>query len=98
MAGSSKDNLFNVIKRPRISEKSTRLSESNVYCFDVLVSANKPLVAQAIKALYGVTPRKVTFAKIPTKKVGGRGRPAGRTARGKKAFVFLKKGDKIDFV
>lgn len=89
---------FNVLKHPRITEKATRLSESRVYCFDVALSANKALVMEAIKSLYKVTPRKVTFVNIPAKVVRGRKGGKGTTSRGKKAYVFLKEGDTIEFV
>ena len=98
MKHATSHRLFDVLRRPRITEKASRLAESNVYCFDVATGANKAQVSEAVKALYSVTPRKVTFAKVPSKTVGARkGRP-GRTTEGKKAFVFLKKGDTIQFV
>src|ERR1035437_4119246 len=49
-----------IIIRPRITEKSGIMSEnSSVYTFEVRKNANKPMIAQAIKALYKVTPMKV---------------------------------------
>src|ERR1039457_2159071 len=50
-----------IIIRPRITEKSGIMSdpqagESAVYTFEVRKNANKPMIAQAIKALYKVTP------------------------------------------
>ena len=86
-----------VLIRPRITEKATMLGEKNVYTFDVAREANKITVALAIKALYGVTPFRVNMVKVKSKSVIIRGKK-GVKGGGKKALVFLKKGDKIEFV
>ena len=54
-------------------------------------------VATAILDVYKVSPRKVTLVAIPRKRVMTRGtNRRGTTRGGKKAYVFLKKGDKIE--
>src|SRR3989338_8236853 len=83
------------IERPRISEKATTLAMENCYVFDVSRTANKHLIAQAVKALYKVVPKQVRMLPIPKKKLFARGK-LGTTGGGKKAYVFLKKGDKIE--
>lgn len=86
-----------IIIAPRITEKGARLSAEGTYLFNVATSATKSEVATAIRTLYKVTPRKVTFTAIPRKVVMTRGtNRKGITKGGKKAYVFLKKGDKID--
>ena len=87
-----------IIKKPRITEKSGLQAEAaGVYTFEVTMSANKKNVAKAVKELYKVTPVKVNIVNLPAKKVFSRGK-AGQTARIKKAIVYLKPGDKIEFV
>lgn len=87
----------NTIKNPRITEKATNAIERNVYTFDVLDSANKTEVKKAVFALYKVHPVRVNILAIPTKKTHLRGK-VGSKGGGKKAVVYLKKGDKIEFI
>lgn len=87
-----------IIKKPRITEKSGIQAEvSGVYTFEVTNKANKKNVAKAVKELYKVTPVKVNITNLPAKIVFTRGK-TGRKSGIKKAVVYLKKGDKIDFV
>ncbi|MDR3558545.1 MAG: 50S ribosomal protein L23 [Candidatus Pacebacteria bacterium] len=85
-----------IILRPRITEKSGIMSESSgVYTFEVRENANKPMIAQAIKTLYKVTPVKVRVINLPAKRVFVRGK-RGTSNAVKKAMVYLKKGEKIE--
>jgi ribosomal protein L23 len=59
--------------------------------------ADKKNIAKAITELYKVTPVKVNITKLPAKIIFTRGK-AGRKSAVKKAIVYLKKGDKIEFV
>ncbi|MFC1801868.1 50S ribosomal protein L23 [Patescibacteria group bacterium] len=86
-----------VLIKPRITEKSSVKAEENVFVFEVADFANKSQIASAIKEVYKVTPVRVNVAKIPSERVFVRGRKGVRTG-GKKAFVYLKKGDKIDLM
>jgi large subunit ribosomal protein L23 len=79
-----------ILIAPRITEKGAYLSEAGVYVFNVAGDANKVQIAEAIKELFKVTPRKVTITRSTNR--------IGRTAGGKKAYVFLKKGDTIEIV
>lgn len=89
--------LTRVIVSPRITEKAAHLAGANAYTFNVATDATKREIAQAIRAIYGVTPRKVTTSAISTKPIVRAGR-YGDTKPGKKAVVFLAKGDVIEFV
>ena len=87
-----------IIKKPRITEKSGLQAEGfGVYTFEVTKKANKKSIAKAVKELYKVTPVKVNIINLPAKKVFSRGKK-GSVSGVKKAIVFLKKGDKIEFV
>lgn len=93
-----KKNILAVIKNPRITEKSGIKAESqNVYTFEVVKSATKTSVKEAIKEIYKVTPVKINIVNLPEKKVTSRGK-MGRKQSIKKAVVYLKKGDKIAFI
>ncbi len=86
-----------IILSPRITEKGAYLSEKGVYVFHVATRANKAEIAKAIQAIFKVTPRMVRIVALPTKQVFTRGTNRwGRTAGGKKAYVYLKKGDSIE--
>jgi len=71
--------------------------EEGVYVFEVTSKANAGQIASAVKELYKVTPVKVNMVKIPQKQVFVRGK-WGIKKGGKKAYVFLKKGDKIEVI
>lgn len=87
-----------ILNRPRVTEKSTVLGEEgNVYTFNVAPAANKALVKEAVEKLFKVKPLKVHMITVPKKTVTIRGK-RGTRGGGKKALVFLKKGDKIEFV
>ncbi|MCU0660057.1 MAG: 50S ribosomal protein L23 [Candidatus Pacebacteria bacterium] len=86
-----------VLLKPRITEKAAMLSAQNVYTFDVALNATKKEVVKAIQTLYKFTPVKVSVAMVPSKKVFVRGNH-GIKKGGKKALVYLKKGDTIQFV
>ena len=86
-----------VIINPRITEKATTQSELGVYTFEVAKNSSKPEIAAAVKALFKVMPIKVAIVPIRSKKINSKGK-RGKTASSKKAYVYLKKGDKIEFV
>jgi large subunit ribosomal protein L23 len=96
-ATGAERNLTSIIQRPHITEKASTISESNVYAFEVSDAANKKTIAYAVKELYNVTPIKVAIVRIPGKKKFIRGK-WGVKGGGKKAYVYLKKGETIEFV
>lgn len=90
--------MTNILKNPRITEKASILSEQNAYTFDVAPNATKKEIEKAIKTLYKVTPLHVRTLAVPKKATNPRGRRGkpGMSGGGKKAYVYLKKGDKIE--
>ncbi len=86
-----------VIIRPHITEKSGALSTTGVYTFEVVKGASSKQIAEAVEVLYKVVPVGVSVTTIRSKKRNLRGIP-GKTASGKKAYVYLKKGDTIEFI
>jgi large subunit ribosomal protein L23 len=86
---------YRILIRPIVTEKSTRLGRVNQYAFEVAMTANKPEIRKAVKAVYGVTPTDVRVMRVLGKPVRTR---AGKSRRSdwRKALVTLKKGDRID--
>ena len=93
------EELSRVLLRPRITEKATDVTANRTYVFEVAVSATKRDISKAVEHYYKVKPTKVNLIKIPSKKRRNRNRRTfGSSPVGKKAYVFLKKGDSIEFV
>ena len=89
--------IFDVIKRPRLTEKSARLQEErNTVVFSVATDANKIQIKEAVEKLFNVKVAKVATAHVLGKKKRCRLR-VGRTRDWKKAYVTLADG-KIDFL
>lgn len=88
----------NVLLRPRITEKAALLADkSRVYVFEVSSDATKKSISASVHGAYGVKPTKVHVASIPSKQVFVRGK-YGVKSGGKKAYVYLKVGDKIELI
>ena len=88
-----------ILLSPRITEKGAYVSSSGAYVFNVAPKANKKEIAEAVASLYKVTPRKVATVTVPRKVVRTRGtNRTGKTVGGKKAYVYLKKGETIELM
>jgi large subunit ribosomal protein L23 len=86
-----------IIKRPLITEKSTRQKEEgNQIAFVVDPKAGKIQIRQAVEKLF-----KVKVLSVRTMNVVGKkkrlGRFLGRKSDWKKAIVKLREGDRIEF-
>jgi len=88
--------MFDVLRKPIISEKSAKLAETNGLAFEVDPRAGKKEVANAIKAIYNVAPAKVNIVVLKGKNKTFRGRHKGTQKTVKKAYVTLKPGEKIE--
>lgn len=89
----------NFLLRPRITEKAAVLGDLNVVVFEVNPKSTERDIKAAVMAIYKVMPKKVRFVRMRSKAVMTRntGR-IGRTKGGKKAYVQLKSGDKIELI
>jgi large subunit ribosomal protein L23 len=86
-----------IIQAPLITEKGSLLAENTQQVlFKVRPGANKIEVKKAVETLFKVKVVKVRMARY-LGKVRRVGRNMGRRADWKKAYVTLRKGDKIDF-
>lgn len=92
-------NLASVIIKPRITEKAALAIDRNVYTFEIKKEATKFDVRDAIKAFYNVTPVKVHIVNQAPRHHVSRARGRDMMEKGlRKAYVYLKKGDRIDLV
>jgi len=87
----------NILKHPRITEKASMLGEQNVYTFNVHKDATKNEVKKAIDEIYKFKAIKIRMIKIPSKNIFSRGKK-GIKKGGKKALVYLRPEDKIEFL
>ena len=88
-------NPNDVIIKPVISEKTTELMGESKYVFEVAMTANKQLVKQAIKDIFGVLPEKVNIIRVRGKMRRLRYQ-YGKKSAYKKAVVTLKAGESIE--
>lgn len=90
-----------VLKRPIITEKMTKLGEKlNRYGFIVERDANKLEIKKAVEGMYGVNVKSVNTMVIPGKakvRQTTTGITKGMKKPYKKAIVTLNEGETIDF-
>jgi large subunit ribosomal protein L23 len=90
-------NIYQVLLKPTITEKSTLLQESGRYTFQVHPAANKVQIKEAVEKNFNVTVLDVNTTKLR----GKRKRYGVRFTKSpdvKKAVVTLKPGDRITIV
>ena len=89
-------NLYEVLRRPLITEKGTSLKEEDKYAFEVAGKATKSQVKEAVEQAFKVKVNKVNVMMVP-----GKTRRFGRrqitNSPWKKAIVSLAPGHKITF-
>jgi large subunit ribosomal protein L23 len=84
--------IYEVIKAPLVTEKSTLLKETgNTYLFEVDMRADKPLIKKSVEQLFKVKVKNVRTSIVPSK-VKRFGQAHGRTKAWKKAIVTLASG------
>ena len=83
-----------LIRRPLITEKATRLLEENKYSFEVVSKATKPQIKNAIQELFDVKVVAVNTYNPPAKERRV-GKFAGHRPQYKRAVVTLAEGDSI---
>jgi large subunit ribosomal protein L23 len=89
-------NIYDVIRAPRISEKTARLQEvSNQYAFEVSREATKADIKAAIEKLFDVTVESVNVVNVKGKAKSFRQRQGSRGGS-RKAYVKLAEGQSID--
>jgi large subunit ribosomal protein L23 len=88
--------LYEILRRPSITEKNTALQTAGKYVFEVAPEANKYQIRQAVETAF-----KVAVVDVNVMNVAGKTKRQGKrvstTSGWKKAVVTLKEGDKIQF-
>ena len=88
-------NVYEVIRRPIVTEKNTMQMAQNKYTFEVAREANKQQIREAVERIFKVRVRAVNTCMVPAKQ-RRRGRHIGYTTPWKKAVVTLVPGDRIE--
>ena len=92
---SDKAELYDVIRKPIVTEKATMASEHNAVVFEVAIDANKPQIKAAVEGLFNVKVKAVNTLITKGKVKRFRGK-LGTRKDVKKAYVTLEEGNTID--
>ena len=87
--------MYEVVRAPLVTEKSTHQSEHSQISFKVSLDATKPEIKQAIEGLFKVKVKAVNTLRVEGKNKVFRGM-RGRRSDWKKAIISLVEGEKID--
>ena len=82
-------NVYDIIKRPVITEQSMENIADKKYVFEVDINANKTEIKAAVEAVFGVKVAKINTVRMQGKVKRTGAYPAGRRAAYKKAVVTL---------
>ncbi len=88
--------IYEVLRRPLITEKSTLLQGQNKYVFAVALDANKAQIKEAVQTAFNVTVKAVNVC-IMHGKTRRIGKHLGHKSDWKKAVVTILPGEKIEF-
>ncbi len=91
----SQQRLYEVIRAPIVTEKSTLASEHNQVVFRVPLDASKPEIKTAVEELFKVKVKGVNTLRQQGKIKRFRGK-LGKRVGVKKAYVTLEEGHSID--
>lgn len=93
---STNVNVYDVIRAPRVSEKTARLQElGNQYAFEVATGATKADIKAAVEKLFDVQVKAVNVVNVKGKSKSFRFRHGARN-NWRKAYVTLADGQAID--
>ena len=88
-------NVYEIIRRPLITEKAVGKKEAErTLCIEVATAANKTEIRHAVQTLFKVKVEEVRTVN-QAGKMRRRGRFSGYRSDWKKAYVKLKKGEKM---
>jgi large subunit ribosomal protein L23 len=91
----TREQMYDLILSPVVTEKATRITEQNQVTFRVPLTASKPEIRAAVEGLFNVKVTAVNTVRMKGKAKMFRGRP-GQRSDWKKAMVTLADGQKID--
>ena len=91
-------NVYDIIIRPIITERSMEATADKKYVFEVAPTAGKIEIKKAVEEIFGVKVEKVNTIRMEGKEKRQGAAPAGRRASWKKAMVKLTADSKtIEF-
>ena len=91
----TREQMYDLVRAPVITEKSTMGSEHNQVTFRVPLTANKRELKAAVEGLFNVKVKAVNTIRVKGKTKRFRGTP-GQRSDYKKAIITLVEGSKID--
>jgi large subunit ribosomal protein L23 len=80
--------IFEVIRKPLVTEKSQNLKEKNIQVFEVANWASKNHIKEAVELLLQVKVKSIRTVRVPSK-TKRLGKWVGSTGVGKKAYIEL---------
>tara|TARA_X000000950_G_scaffold253526_1_gene316606 strand:+ start:401 stop:694 length:294 start_codon:yes stop_codon:yes gene_type:complete len=89
-------NIYNIIKNPVVTEKTTKIAENNQFVFKVDISSSKESIKMAVEKIFKVKVKNINTIKIKGKTKVFKG-TKGKRADYKKAIVSLKEGETLDY-
>ena len=95
VAKMTRDRMYEIVRSPVITEKSTNGSEHGQVTFKVALDATKPEIKRAVEGLFNVKVKAVNTIRVEGKTKMFRGRK-GRRSDFKKAVISLAEGQRID--
>jgi large subunit ribosomal protein L23 len=91
----SRSRMYELVRRPVITEKSTNGSTHGQVTFEVPIDASKPEIKAAVEGLFNVKVKAVNTIVVGGKKKVFKG-IRGQRGDWKKAVISLAEGSKID--
>ncbi len=91
----SRERMYDIVRRPVVTEKSTMASEHSQVVFQVALDASKPEIKAAVEGLFGVKVKAVNTLRQKGKVKLFRGKK-GKRSDIKIAMVSFEEGQSID--
>lgn len=91
-----KSNIYEIIKQPVVTEKTTKISENNQFVFKVQNTSSKLDIKKAVEKIFKVKVKSVNTIKIKGKTKVFKG-TKGKRNDYKKAIITLKSGETLDY-
>ena len=91
-----KSNIYEIIKQPVVTEKTTKISENNQFVFKVQNTSSKLDIKKAVEKIFKVKVKSINTIKIKGKIKVFKG-TKGKRNDYKKAIITLKSGETLDY-
>ncbi len=91
-----KSNIYEIIKQPVVTEKTTKISENNQFVFKVQNTSSKLDIKKAVEKIFKVKVKSINTIKIKGKTKVFKG-TKGKRNDYKKAIITLKSGETLDY-